>query len=143
MFRISKLADYATAVMVYLAGQPSEAHNAKDIAAHTRISLPTVSKLLKTLTKSGLLQSQRGASGGYTLARPAETISIAEIVTALDGDIAITECNQLSTRCLLETSCVTRHGWQLISRAFYRALHNIKLNVMAQPTQLATLKIEL
>ena len=79
MLRINKLADYGTVVMVYLARRDEQLLNARDIAHHTRLSVPTVSKLLKRLTAAGLLNSVRGVAGGYRLQRSAALISVAEI----------------------------------------------------------------
>lgn len=130
MLRISKLADYGTVLMVYLARHASLV-NAKDIARHTHLALPTVSKLLKQLTQSGLLISVRGASGGYRLQRSPATISIADIIYALDEKKGLTECSVHGSHCLLEKVCTTKGNWQLISRAIEDALAGITLHDLA------------
>jgi FeS assembly SUF system regulator len=138
MLRISKMADYGTVVMAYLAERPDEAQNARDIAVHTHLALPTVSKILKLLAKGGLLLSQRGAKGGYSLARPAEKISVAEIIQVMDGKLALTECSHAAGTCSLESVCTTRSHWKVISQTIYHALAALNLSEMAKRTPLQT-----
>lgn len=133
MLRISKLADYATVIMAYCAQQAHNSLNAKEIAQATAITSPTVSKVLKILHSAELLLSSRGAQGGYRLARPAEKISMLEIVTAVDGAIALTDCNKLHKPCELELACTTRHGWQVINQAIFSALNRITLADIVKP----------
>jgi FeS assembly SUF system regulator len=134
MLRISKLTDYGTTVMVQMAREPKQPHKAKEIAAKTHISLPTVSKLLKQLTRSGLLASQRGVNGGYTLAIPAENITVAKIIAILEGEIAVTECSHTPKTCSLESLCISRQGWRVINRVVRNTLENISLASMALPS---------
>jgi FeS assembly SUF system regulator len=133
MIRISKLADYGTLIMSYLASAPRQAHNARDIATHTHIALPTVSKLLKLLANNGLLLSQRGVKGGYTLALPAEQISMAKIIDALDGSIALTECSHGAGLCAVEQYCTIRHNWRSISSIVHEILIKVTLAEMLKP----------
>ena len=95
MLRISKLTDYGTLILVHLAGGERGRHYpASDLAEGTHLALPTVQKVLKILAKNGLVESARGADGGYRLARPAEQITAAEIVDSLEGPVAIIpECS--------------------------------------------------
>ncbi len=137
MLRISKLADYGTVVMVYLALHSEQLLNAKDIAAHTHLAVPTVTKLLKLLANAGLLQSQRGAKGGYNLARTAEQISIADIIQAVEGPTGLTECSEHHGGCTLESVCHVRGNWQLISRAITTALESVSLADLAKPSFVA------
>ena len=68
MLRITKITDYGIVLMAQMASEPQTTmHNARDLAAATRLPLPIVSKILKTLARGGLLTSQRGTKGGYTL----------------------------------------------------------------------------
>lgn len=127
MLKISKMADYATIIMVYCAEHQDRDLSASEIAHHTQLKLPTVSKLLKKLTRASLLMSHRGAQGGYQLALPVEKISVAAIVASIDGAIALTECNQSSQGCELERHCVTRTGWRLINKAVADALERVLL----------------
>ena len=133
MLRISKLADYGTVVMVDLARHTEGYHNAKDIAARNHLKAPTVSKLLKLLAAEQLVISHRGAKGGYSLARLADTMSVAEIVSAVEGNDGLTECSQHSGDCALEAVCTIRDNWQVISRAVTDALKNVTLAQLAKP----------
>jgi len=106
----------------------------RDIAAETHVPLPTVSKLLKSLTRSGLLVSQRGVKGGYALARRPELITVAQIIAALDGPIAITDCSgDDNGRCEIERLCSVRTNWKRINVAIIRALDSLTLADMAKP----------
>ncbi|MBM4219638.1 MAG: SUF system Fe-S cluster assembly regulator [Gammaproteobacteria bacterium] len=125
MLRISRLTDYATVILASLAG--GRLASAADIAERTRIGLPTVSKLLKELQRAGLVHSVRGARGGYQLARPAASINAAEIIAAVEGPMALTECADGAGRCGIEATCLVGHGWQRISRAIRRALVEVSL----------------
>jgi FeS assembly SUF system regulator len=125
MLRISRLTDYATVILASLGH--GELTSAADIAGRTRISLPTVSKLLKELQHAGLVRSVRGAHGGYQLARPASEIHAAEIIDAVEGPVALTECANGTGNCDIEATCLVGNGWQRISRAIRRALSEITL----------------
>ncbi|WP_426741117.1 SUF system Fe-S cluster assembly regulator, partial [Pseudomonas aeruginosa] len=105
MLRVSKLADYGTVVMVYLAKHSQELCNARDIALHTHLTVPTVSKILKRLTSAGLLTSVRGVSGGYRLQRPATEISVSQIIFALEEHRGFTECSMQPNDCFLQGVC--------------------------------------
>jgi FeS assembly SUF system regulator len=133
MLRISKLADYGTVIMVYLA-KKTELSNAREIAIHTHIAIPTVSKLLKLLTSSGLLKSVRGASGGYRLQRAATDISLAEIIFALDESRGLTECSLGPNACSLQGVCHVQGNWRIISQAIESALFSVSLEELAKPT---------
>ncbi len=141
MLRISKLADYGTMVMAFLAknasidglNNPSQQANARTIAAETHLAMPTVSKLLKLLAHAGLLVSHRGTRGGYQLARPAEKISIADIILALEEKMGLTECSHLGHHCAFSTLCTTRDNWQTLNRAIQQALESVSLGNLASP----------
>lgn len=132
MLKISKLADYAILVMNSIAIHPTSLLSAKDIALDTKLSEPTVSKLLKILTKHNLLISQRGAKGGYELTRPSEFVTITEIIEAIDGEIAMTECDKSDGCCSVATHCKVSNNWQRISSAIRNALTKISLSDMQQ-----------
>ena len=131
MLRISKLTDYGTLILACLAAQPARVWTASEVAACTRIGLPTVSKLLKKLQRSGLVISTRGSHGGYQLALPASDISAVRILDALEGPIAITECSGQHSSCGLESECRVGHVWQKVNGAIRRALNDISLAQMA------------
>ncbi len=134
MLRISKLADYGTVVMVYLAKRPETLCNARAIALNTHISVPMVSKLLKRLTAAGLLSSVRGVAGGYRLQRPAEQISVAQIIYALEDQRGLTECSLQHNECSLQGVCHIQGNWQLISHAIESALESVSLESLAKPS---------
>ena len=133
MIRLSKLADYGIVIMTTMARHPEHCHNAPEIAARSHIPLPMASKILKALARAGLLASHRGAKGGYGLARTAERISVAEIIAALDGPIALTACIEDGPgECEIEALCPARANWQRINDAIRHALQSITLAEMAQ-----------
>lgn len=127
MLRISKLADYGTLLLSTIASAPKRIYTSKALASQTHIALPTVSKLLKQFTRAGLLQSQRGAQGGYRLARAPTMISVAEVIAAIDGRMAMTECSLHSSNCSLEAMCQVRGHWQIINEAIETALDSLTL----------------
>ncbi len=133
MLRVSKLTDYATALMTLLAEAPDQVHSAQAMAERARLELPTVSKLLKQLAHAGLVESFRGVNGGYKLAREPGAISIADIVTAMEGPIGMTECSAQSGLCEHEAHCGVRVNWQHINRAISQALGRVTLADMLEP----------
>jgi FeS assembly SUF system regulator len=107
-------------------------HNAFDLAAATGLPAPTVSKLLAALARAGVLTSQRGAKGGYRLARAPEAISAADIVSAVDGPIALTVCIEHGAgACDVESLCPTRSGWRRINDAVRDAMKSVSLAELA------------
>jgi len=132
VLKLSKLADYATVLMTAVANECAQTLTGQILAERTHIPLPTVAKLLKVLARGGLLESVRGAHGGYRLARSAERITIADIINALEGPIAVTACSSHGGECSLETDCATRANWRLINTAIRGALEAVTLAQMAQ-----------
>ena len=133
MLRISKLTDYAILVMVELNEQHGHVINAHVLASHTHLELPTVSKVLKLLAKAGLVQSFRGINGGYSMGRAAGDISVAEIIAAIEGPIAMTECSIEDGLCSQEQVCNLRSNWRRISSAVARAMEGVTLAQMSRP----------
>lgn len=134
MIRITRLTDYGIVLMSQLAVAPERLFNAPELAAEARLPLPMVSKILKQLARAGLLDSHRGVHGGYALARPAEEISVVEVITALEGPIAMTECiEDAPGACEVELSCPVRSNWNRINRAIREALEGVTLAEMSQP----------
>jgi FeS assembly SUF system regulator len=132
MLRISKMTDYAILLMAELTRQ-GETLSAHVLADRIRVEAPTASKALKLLAGAGLLSSYRGANGGYRVTRPASRISVAEIIAAIEGPIAMTECSVEVGLCHQEDSCHLRSNWQRISVAVSRALEEVSLAEMAEP----------
>ncbi len=133
MLKLSKLADYATVLMTAIASEPDRVHNGQELAARTHVPVPTVAKLLKTLARGGLLESTRGAHGGYRLVRGPEKVTIADIIRALEGPIAVTQCSSHAGGCSIESHCATRANWRLINTAIRHALEAVTLAQMTAP----------
>lgn len=140
MLRISKLTDYAILAMVELARDGGKV-SAQALAERVGVETPTVSKVLKMLAQAGLLTSTRGANGGYRVARAAGEINVAEIIAAIEGPIAMTECSVEAGLCQVEHSCSMRGNWQRISVAVARALREVSLAEMTMPTMTRRLQI--
>ncbi len=139
MLRITKQTDYGIVLMTHLALQPEAQQSAPELAESLHIPLPMVSKILKLLAKDGLLVSQRGVRGGYGLARSPERLTVAEIVHALEGPIAVTECIEEHGPgdCARISYCAVRGNWQVINGAVMRALEGITLAEMTHPLRAA------
>jgi FeS assembly SUF system regulator len=134
VIRLSRLTDYGIVLMVQLARDDEGApRNARNLAAEAELPVPVVSKILKHLARGGLLASQRGAKGGYALARPAERISVPEMISALEGPISLTACTAHPGNCDQESSCNVREPWQQINAAVHDALSRISLADLAAP----------
>ena len=130
MLRVSKLTDYGSVILAYMACHPDEVMSAASLARGVLLPPATVSKLLKMLVKSGLLSSSLGKQGGYQLARPAEEISLAEIISVLEGPIALTECSVEKGRCCIEEGCDIRQHWRGVNRIIYQNLEQVTLQEM-------------
>src|SRR5262245_18767236 len=132
MIRLSRLADYGVVLACQMAVKADRCHNAFDLAAATGLPAPTVSKLLAALARAGVLVSQRGAKGGYRLARAPEAIRAADIVSAVYGPIALSVCIEHgSGACDVESLCPTRKGWRRINDAVRDAMKSVSLAELA------------
>ena len=131
MLRVTKLTDYATLVMTVLAAAPDAVLSANELAERAGIELPTASKVLKPLAQAGLVDGFRGANGGYRLARDAREVSLADIVEAMEGPLAMTECSIHEGQCGIEDSCNVRGNWQRVNDVIAKALRDISLHEMA------------
>ena len=142
MIRLAKLTDYGLVLLTVIARDHSRfVHTARELAGSTRLPLPTVSKLLKALLQAGLLTSHRGIKGGYSLAKQPGDISIAEVVSALEGEIALTECSaDISGLCDFERFCPTRTNQRIISRAIRETLERVSLFDLTRPLRLTVIK---
>ena len=138
MIRLTRLADYGVVVMTHIAYRPENVHAAAEVAEVVNLPLPTVSKILGAMARGGLLESHRGLKGGFSLARPAACITVGEIISAVDGPIALTDClDDGSSDCALESLCPTRGHWQKINGAIKKALDEVSLGDLVQPPQFA------
>ena len=143
MLKIGKLTDYATVVLATLAQDPSRHRAATELAEHTRLSGPTVSKVLKELQRAGMVDSARGSHGGYRLARGPEHITAAQILDIFEGPIAITECSSAMSRCGIEHSCRVGGAWQRVNAAIRLALEDVTLRQLAGLDQSSLRVLEL
>lgn len=131
MLKLSKLTDYAVVLMAQLAQEAHHTCSSKQLASATGIPQPTVVKLVKMLVHAGLLTSQRGALGGYQLARPANQIAVTDIIFAIEGPVAMTACSHGSDACDLLASCQVAGNWQKVTQAIQQLLAGISLAQLA------------
>ena len=134
MIKLTNFADYAVLLLVHMARQtlPSlggkvDRVNAQDLSVQTTLPVPTVSKILNALAKANILVSQRGLKGGFYLAKDITDISVADIVEAIDGPIALTNCAEEGAVCCYDKFCSMKPKWQVINTAVRKALDGVKL----------------
>jgi FeS assembly SUF system regulator len=135
MLRLSKLTDYAVVVLLRLSERARATEGVQTspgLAAATGVPEPTVAKVLKALAAGGLVVSQRGARGGYRLLRPVDTITVADVITAIDGPIALTACVDGGSTCDVQSVCAVKGRWDIVNNAIHIALSSITLAEMAQ-----------
>ena len=138
--RLSSLADYAIVMMTAAARHGSGARlNATRLAEETRVPLPTAQKLVSRLAAAGLIESTRGTGGGFVLARPAGAISLADIVEAVEGRIALTTCVDTAAHdCALDHHCSVKPHWGVVNEAVRGALAGVslaQLSVRPEPVE--------
>ncbi len=139
MLRVTKLTDYATVVLTVLAARPGVVLSAPELAERSGLEQPTVAKLLKPLAAAGLVQGFRGASGGYRLSKPAEAITLIEIVEAMEGPLSMTECSAPHGHCGIESICGVRNNWRQINDVVIEALRGVSLAQLRAPPGAPTL----
>ena len=131
MLRITRQTDYGILMLTFLAGKDdNEPVTTRELSAWSKLSLPMVSKILKPLARGGIVDSVRGAKGGYRLARAASDITVAEIIGVLEGPIGMTACVAGPGTCEQEVVCPTKVNWERISHAVQGALDDIPLSDM-------------
>lgn len=134
MLRISKIIDYGTLILTYMAGTPNQVISAADLASSLGLGPATVSKVLKSLGQHGLVTSTRGARGGYSLSRPAPEINLAQIIDALDEQpFGLTECTSTPGVCSVEADCHIRTNWERINAIVRRTLEEVTVADMIHP----------
>jgi FeS assembly SUF system regulator len=134
--RLSHLADYAVVLMTAAARRPAGARlSATELAGETGVPLPTAQKLMGQLAGCDLLTSARGANGGFALARPAEAISLADIVEAVEGPIAMTVCSGQEgvSDCALDAHCRVKPHMGVVGNAVRGALGAVSLTSLCGP----------
>ena len=137
VLRLSSLADYAIVLMSAAARQCGTTRlNATLLSAQTGVPLPTAQKLVSRLSTAGLLTSARGTGGGFRLARPAAAISLADIVEAVEGPIALTTCvDDDRDHCALDHHCLVKPHWGVVNQAVRSALADVSLVHLSQPAR--------
>ncbi len=136
MLKISKLADYGTVIMVQMA-MDRGMQTARAISIRTKISLPTVTKILKLFTAAKLLKSTLGNRGGYELVKSAADITVLEIIQAIEGELSLTECSKALVDCSIFSHCSITNHWRVINGAVKNALRDITLaQLMVEGTPL-------
>jgi FeS assembly SUF system regulator len=134
MLRISRLTDYAFILLTELAdAEEDEVLSGSTLAERTPLPLPTVRKVLKKLGQEGLLESHQGAHGGYALTRAPEEIAVTEVISAMEGPIAVTTCNDAEEVCEIEDACPTSESWKVINEAIRATLDNLTLADLRGP----------
>ena len=133
--RLTHLADYAVVIMTAAARAPTGVRlSASALAEGTGVPLPTAQKLMGKLGAAGLLSSVRGASGGFTLAQSPAAISLADIIEAVEGPIAMTQCSgsDEASDCALDARCRVKPHMSIVSRAVRGALAGVTLEELAR-----------
>jgi FeS assembly SUF system regulator len=130
MLRLGRLTDYAITLLSHMECEGNGSlWAASGLSGKSGLPMPTAAKVLKLLAKGGLISAQRGATGGYKLARRASEISIAEIIETMDGPIAITDCSKGSAheRCKIRSLCPLSNGWNKVNLVLREALKKVSL----------------
>jgi len=128
MIRISKLADYAVVILSIMASSDDLLMSAAKLSTVSHVPEPTVSKILKMLSKGGIIKSTRGIHGGYALCMSPCEVTVEDIIYAIDGPVLITECaNGCNTKCNLGTGCKMRGRWNGVNQAIRYALSSVSL----------------
>jgi len=143
MVKLGKLTDYGLVLMTCIARSESSLpqRTARELALESKLPLSTVSKLLKELLQSGLLTSHRGTKGGYMLAKDPSQISVVDIISAIEGPMALTECStDISGLCNLELSCPIKSNQRVINQAVRGVLEKITLSDLVQPLHLTSIR---
>lgn len=131
MIKLSKMTDYAVVILADMAMREGQLVSAAGIAESTKLPEPTVSKILKLLSKQKIIVATRGMNGGYTLQHDPADISMARVITATDGPIALTACVEQSNNCCeRENTCAIKGQWNPVNMAMQNALESVSLSQM-------------
>ena len=133
MLKLTKKADYGLMAMKHLAENGAQGSlSAKDVAEAYGIPSEALAKILQRLAKAGLLQSQHGINGGYTLARDAKEISAFEVIRAIDGPLFITSCITVRGECGQTDRCTVREPLRRVNQSIEEVLRQIKISDMKE-----------
>jgi Rrf2 family protein len=144
MLRLSKKTDYALIAMRHLAAGPAPSSaSAREMAARYSIPVELLAKVLQRLAREGLLVSQQGINGGYHLARPAQAISVADVIQAMDGRLSFTACSEQDDRCEQYSTCSVRDPLWRIKNQIASALASCTVADLAQddPEAVAPMRV--
>lgn len=141
MIRLSKLTDYAMLIMSQMAKEHGNTLSASTLANTLKLTVPTVSKILKILCEAGLVASVRGAEGGYHLTSPPFTITLADIITAMEGAPALTECCN-NNLCVIDSMCTLKDNWRKINEIVLSLFNRLTLVDMLKPLSLERLHVK-
>ena len=134
LFRLTKGTDYGIRILAHLARDEQEVtHNAREVAEDLHLTVPMVSKVMKSLARAGLLESHRGSKGGFTLVQRPEDLSVADMIAALEGPVALTECQIGPFLCQHEGTCSVQEPWSVINRSVRNTLATISLSDLIDP----------
>jgi Rrf2 family protein len=134
MLKLTKKADYGLIAVRHLAQHADlGACSAKDLAEMYSIPQEALAKILQRLTKAGLLVSQYGTNGGYTLARDPRRISAFEVIRAIDGPLFITSCSSAANDCDQSDRCTVREPLRRVSRSIEEVLNKLTIWDMTEP----------
>lgn len=136
MLKIGKMTDYAILLLAAMAKAPDAVISAASLADQVRLSAPTVSKILKILGDANLVTSLRGADGGYLLNKSAADISVSDVIAAMEGDLAITECCDSINHCTIGTLCAMQDNWIKINGLIKELLSKLSIIDMTGPITL-------
>ena len=137
MLRLNRMTDYAILVLGVMAARPNEILASAALAQHTQLNQTTVAKVTKTLVSAGLVVSTRGIKGGYYLDRPVNNISIAEVIEAVEGPIALTACvDGVEDPCSVRNGCFMGGNWNHVNTALRKALNEVSLAELFNPESL-------
>jgi FeS assembly SUF system regulator len=135
MLKLNKMTDYAVVILSHMARLPDARANVASLAAATSVPEPAAAKILKDLVRAGLVESFRGAAGGYRLVRGGDAITVRQVVEAVEGPITLVDCTDgASACCATQKQCPLRGKWGPVNDAIIAALDNVTLHdMMARP----------
>lgn len=142
MLRLNRMTDYAIVVLGQMSQDIGRVRTAAALSEATGVPLPSVAKILKTLAGASLVTAHRGAKGGYSLDRPADQVTVTDIVQALEGPIALTACvDGAEDSCEVEHSCPMRGNWNRVNAAIQAALDAVTLADMLDPDEMFPVRV--
>lgn len=143
MLRITKQTDYGIMLLARMAElAPGAVVSARDAAHWSGLSLPMVSKIMKSLAREQIVVSHRGVAGGYTLAQAPDKTSVASVIRALEGPIGMVECSAHPGHCGQEPICPARFNWSRINRVVVQALERVPISAMVSPAPAGLVSLE-